>query len=387
MTMTRVVMRRRESRWLGVVVIASAVLLFSSLIFFQSMMVTKERSLLASGFRLIIDSETAAEETIYQLLEPSSIHNSNSSATYYNTSNAKVGDIFVPGSLSVSRKESYERCYVDPLRYQKHFRPRRTCAISKKYNLTYFMIAKAGSSTCRHVMGNTFEATEKQCGNNDDDIGGTNDDDSMYRFTIFREPSSRFLSSYQEAIQRDYSSNHATVVPPEYQNAFVEPLKHLRLKDLFETEHGRTTLMGALEQFMKVYDGRVPFNGHLRLQVPRLYNPKTRRTIPLDAVFDTTTMQQNFEALAERVHAVRPEKVIRAYDRGDRRINMTSVSLDARREICQLAAIDYCCLNYALPPECQGTVQCQWIHKPEITEDLLIDTISPYPPRAPILRS
>ena len=29
--------------------------------------------------------------------------------------------------------------------------------------------------------------------------------------------------------------------------------------------------------------------------------------------------------------------------------------------ICQLAAIDYCCLNFKLPPECRNSgVKCTW---------------------------
>lgn len=364
---------RRIAPWLGIAFMASAVLVVNTRNFFRT--ISQERFLSGSPASY---HQMSNAKNLNKLGMPIPI--TNSSATS-DTANAKAGDIFAPGSLSISRKESYERCYVDPLRYKNHFRPSRTCAISEKYNLTYFMIAKAGSSTCRKLMGDTFEATERQCGNNAADIG--TDNDSMHHFTIFREPSSRFLSSYQEAVQRDFHANHPNNVPPEYKDSFVEPIKHLTLKDLYETDDGSAAFMYAIEKFMKTYDGRVPFNGHLRLQLPRLYNPKSQRTIPLDAVFDTKTMQQNFEALAQQVDATKPEEVIRAYDRGDRRINMTSLSMASRREICQLAAIDYCCLNYELPPECEDSVQCQWTHKPDIVDELLIDTISPYPPIVP----
>jgi len=72
-------------------------------------------------------------------------------------------------------------------------------------------------------------------------------------------------------------------------------------------------------------------------------------------------------------------EVIHAYDKGSKRIDMVSLSFDVRRKICELTAIDYCCLNYELPLECKGVVQCQWIHKPEISEELLIEPITPSP--------
>lgn len=36
-----------------------------------------------------------------------------------------------------------------------------------------------------------------------------------------------------------------------------------------------------------------------------------------------------------------------------RRFDSSFVSLETKRRICKLAAIDYCCLNLQLPPECE----------------------------------
>jgi len=53
-----------------------------------------------------------------------------------------------------------------------------------------------------------------------------------------------------------------------------------------------------------------------------------------------------------------------------RRFNISQVSEDTQRRICRLAAIDYCCLNFPLPPACQPQnappgkqVYCQWVNR------------------------
>lgn len=58
----------------------------------------------------------------------------------------------------------------------------------------------------------------------------------------------------------------------------------------------------ALEQFIQDYDAQEPFDGHLRLQIPRLNNPETGRTVRLDALYDTTNMEQSFQELGNRVN-------------------------------------------------------------------------------------
>lgn len=287
------------------------------------------------------------------------------------------GDIFVPGSLPISRLEALKKCYVDPTKYQNHFRSRITCVVSEKYNLTYLMVAKAGSSTSRVVMKESFEGEETKCTNQQLANIGTDQDDTISHFTFVREPSSRFLSSYQEAIKHNFYYNHTTHVPDRYHKAFLGPIEQFQYSELFGTDEGRIAFMAAIEDFMQVYNGDMPFDGHLRLQVPRLFHQKSKQTFRLDAVYDIKTMEQNFQELADKVRTEMPPKVVHAYDRGDRRIAITSLSLEARRKICQLTAIDYCCLNYELPPECADLVQCRWIHKPEIATELLIEPVSP----------
>merc|ERR1712130_339903 len=43
------------------------------------------------------------------------------------------------------------------------------------------------------------------------------------------------------------------------------------------------------------------------------------------------------------------------------RIDRSEIHSQASKKICQLLALDYCCLNFVLPPECNHSgVTCEW---------------------------
>lgn len=68
-----------------------------------------------------------------------------------------------------------------------------------------------------------------------------------------------------------------------------------------------------------------------------------------------------------------------------RRFNPKLVSIETKRRICQLAAIDYCCLNMMLPAECKNVdISCAldkdengdyriqpWTHPNEVAKERL----------------
>merc|ERR1712238_420601 len=41
-------------------------------------------------------------------------------------------------------------------------------------------------------------------------------------------------------------------------------------------------------------------------------------------------------------------------------LDLSRVSVAVQHKVCQLSALDYCCLNYRLPPICEGVVSCRW---------------------------
>lgn len=303
------------------------------------------------------------------------------------------GQEFTPGTLEMSRLETFQRCFTDPVRYHHHFnlRPEQIiCSASETFNLMYYLIEKAGSSTGRYVMKHLFNATEMYwCSERKkwDQFHFTelnSNDTSKFHFTFFREPTSRFVSSYQEVIVRWFLSNKTMDIPNQYSQVF-QPFKTLQrgqYNELYTATEGQQVVIGALRQFIQAYDAKLPFETHLRLQIPRLTNPATGRTMRLDGIYDTRDIEQAFHTLGNMVNATSDATVI--HDRSSPRLDTSMLSISEKCKICQLSAIDYCCLNYKLPAECKNSVTCRWIRTPSKQlgpdEELLIEPVSLYPP-------
>jgi hypothetical protein len=299
----------------------------------------------------------------------------------------KHGDLFTPGSLQMNKSETLRRCYMDPHRYKNHMRKRSTCSFSNEYMLVYHMVAKAGSSTARTIMKESFNATENAC-------MASNDNDAYFRFTFVRNPFSRFISSYQEMVKRIILSEGIamSLIPEQYGSFLAAYPTKSSVGNMTEDER---TL--AFLQFVHVYDAAIPFDGHLRLQTPRLVKHDGRgRALDLDSVVDTHDMDDHWISMAKCVQApLPPEAGLRANPGRTMILNVTTIDPATRRKICQLSALDYCCLNYPLPPECmpqhgddesslggseEAIVQCRWVMKPGTSNQLMIEDVSPYPP-------
>ena len=309
------------------------------------------------------------------------------------------GDVFAPGTLSMSRLEAFSMCYIDPVRYKKHLQRPLLCAISETYNISYHLIPKSASSTGRHVMKETFAAEEHHC--------SQNERQTNLHFTIVRDPLSRFLASFDEMLLR-YVSRHAVqrkfILPDEYASALV-PYRKVPYRKFVRTPPHR--LKDTLIKFVQNYDAAYPFDPHLRLQVPALANPVSGEPLPfIDALWDVSSLNHDnddknenaWDALAQQVHAPKPPATLRARQ-SQRRYNITADGTAKERrtlqKICQLQAIDYCCLNYPLPDACQGVVSCQWknvttraatttTNQQQHHQDgmlLRIVPVSPHPPR------
>jgi hypothetical protein len=106
------------------------------------------------------------------------------------------------------------------------------------------------------------------------------------------------------------------------------------------------------------YDGRNPFDIHLNFQVPLLSN-KEGYPIYLTELHNTTNAEGDWKSIAKRYlgddyEFKNKDGVIegRSYPR---RFNIKLVSAETQRRICELALIDYCCLNFPLPEVCQDS--------------------------------
>jgi hypothetical protein len=297
--------------------------------------------------------------------------------------NPKPGDIFAPGSLPLSRLETYHKCYVDPCRYKGHKkRSGNMCDISEPHKMVYFLSAKCGSSTGRYVMQEYFNATEKTCKENEF-LDGSN---GFTRIAFSRDPYSRFFAGYQQAIKNMLigKKNPAVPNPPKYLPdkyipSFYDTLEpYTGLFGILATGRGDEILNNALQQFIQAYSGDIAFDPHLTLQVPFFVAQATGRTRPLDVMLDTKEMTQAFEDYADSFGIPQPRQLsanARQYSIGDQ-----GLTQEEKQKICQFSAIDYCCLNYELPEECKDVVQCQWTEPSEFPGELLIEAVSPLPP-------
>ena len=282
---------------------------------------------------------------------------------------AAVGRVFLPGSITAdSRIDVMRRCYVDPQKlHLRHF-SQELCSISEKYKLVYYLMPKSGSSTGRHVMKHDFDATER---------GGCKHMDlsAYFRFAILRNPVSRFFASYEEMFVRRLGK--LDLIPKKFR-AFMKPYEGFEYKQysaMFDDPAGVTQLTRTFEEFMGLWDGN-PFDNHLSLQVPSLADPITGRISGIDMVFDTHKMEESFGEIAKRVGAAEPRIIKgRAYPR---RMNVSDISAEAWRQLCRIAAVDFCCLNYPLPAQClepTPAVQCRYRSAGRGAADLLVEPV------------
>jgi len=300
----------------------------------------------------------------------------------------KEGVLFVPGSLNLTRIETFQRCYVDPDQYQHHFGLRRKRdEVSETYKLVYVQQAKAGSSSARHIMRKLFGDTEGKIFD-----PKPHEKDQFHRFTFTRDPMSRFLSSFHEAL---IAWNRKSYLPKEQGKFdFLRQFYALeRRKRSHYVQFNERRITQMLEEFVREYDGNDVPEDHLRLQVPNLIikqkKGEKQTWMPhLDAIYDIENMDEEFTKMwmastaynnNTKTTTVGEHKYKRAMH-----INASLISLETRRKICQLSALDFCCLNHRLPPECEGVVGCQWRRHPDqhtnsSSSTLAITALSPYP--------
>ena len=89
------------------------------------------------------------------------------------------------------------------------------------------------------------------------------------------------------------------------------------------------------------------------LQVPMLSNHKTGLPARVDEVFSTEKSAKNWEQIVAKYGQKLPQSDSLNARSIPRRFNTKLVSIETKQRICQISAIDYCCLNMKLPLECR----------------------------------
>lgn len=73
-----------------------------------------------------------------------------------------------------------------------------------------------------------------------------------------------------------------------------------------------------------------------------------------DEIYSTAQTIENWEYIAKWYGESLPEEGQYQARSVPRRVDKTFVSNETIRRICKLSALDYCCLNLPLPPECNS---------------------------------
>mmetsp|Transcript_31063 Transcript_31063/g.34755 ORF Transcript_31063/g.34755 Transcript_31063/m.34755 type:complete len:484 (+) Transcript_31063:59-1510(+) len=290
-------------------------------------------------------------------------------ATTTEATTIRAGDIFVPGSLNMTRFETHQRCYVDEVLYKNHRQQPANRYVSEQHKLIYFQITKGGSSRIRKKMDDFFDnILQHPCskmGIKQRDVTRFNND-TFHKFTFSREPTSRFVSAFFEAMLRWFTrpENIGSLVPPTKElEDFVRVYNQTYLKE----DDGH--VVEAFETFVTHnYDGYTLPNNHLTLQIAQIFRPKNCLRLDvihdlenLDNVFHEMLMGQGLEAKTFQIEKEKKQTPQQRHARPSKfHLNLSRVSVEVQQKVCQLSALDYCCLNYRLPPECEGVVSCRW---------------------------
>ncbi len=91
----------------------------------------------------------------------------------------------------------------------------------------------------------------------------------------------------------------------------------------------------------------------LTLQVTNLVFPNGQ-PFPVTTLYNATEAESGWQEIASHNGVTIPSGEMKVGRKKTRRINMSLISNRTKRKICQILALDYCCLNIALPEVCSS---------------------------------
>lgn len=301
---------------------------------------------------------------------------------------------FKPGALQQSSAKTLQQCFVDANKYAEHTKRSQkniVVSISHKHKIIYRNIPKSASSTARHAMMDFLEGEDQQVYHNKMMNLAHNEHYTMISF--IREPLTRFFSSYDEAFFRmgpwmGDIKGEIVFDKPKMRNWYHD-VKHkldkypylyegmkeindfrkmycpkdvlatgkfLRCNDYDSIDDGR--LLKRFERFVNEYDGIKPFDIHLNMQTTNLIYGKTGEPLPITTLYNSSDAEKGWQEVASRVGVTIPDDEMKHGRHQSRRFDVSKVSEVTQRKICQILALDYCCLNFELPKVCSEGVYC-----------------------------
>ncbi|KAL9180733.1 hypothetical protein ACHAXT_011186 [Thalassiosira profunda] len=302
-----------------------------------------------------------------------------------------------PGTLDMPPAEALRYCYVNATIYKNHTKEGKQSlvSLSDRHKLIYRNIPKSSSSSARHAMQDYLDGEDSRMKH--DTMEELVHRKRYQMISFIRDPLNRFYSSYDEAFFRmgPWMLNGPIVrdkprIRQAYNNSKWRVEKYPYLYEGFDTiddfrqlycpaevlATGRFldcngipsiddgNLAHRFEQFVRDYSGLDPFDIHLNLQMGSLIFP-TGEPFPVTKLYNATDAEKGWQEVAGRRGVEIPDGEMTHGRKITRRFNVSLVSKEAKRKICRLLALDYCCLNMQLPKVCREAgedeaVYCSW---------------------------
>lgn len=172
------------------------------------------------------------------------------------------------------------------------------------------------------------------------------------------------------AIHKSYMSNKHKIDPYSYLYEGMGSINDFRKmycpSELLEQKNGYIkctevntiddgSLTRRFEHFVNDYDGTDPFDSHLRLQVSFLvYNSRSNGApLPVRSIYNASNAHAGWRDIAIEKGVVLPNDGTTLGRKNSRKFNLSLVSNATKQKICQIVALDYCCLNLQLPDVCK----------------------------------
>jgi len=294
---------------------------------------------------------------------------------------------FKPGTLQLSSAQTLQQCFVDVKKYEAHTSSSQepvVTSISHKHKFIYHNIPKSASSTGRHAMFDYLEGKDYSLPFDTMIKLVTNHNYNYMMISFIREPLSRFYSSYDEAyfrmgpwmgggelvrnqpgLREHYQTVKYKVDKYPYLYEGMKEINDFRKmycpKEVLDTgvflnceeydsiDDGR--LLNRFEQFVNDYNGIEPFDIHLSMQVTNLIYD-TGEPLPISTLYNASDAEKGWQEVARQHGVTIPDGELTHGRHQSRRFDVSKVSEATQHKICQILALDYCCLNFKLPKVC-----------------------------------
>ncbi|KAL7475609.1 hypothetical protein ACHAW6_001522 [Cyclotella cf. meneghiniana] len=289
-----------------------------------------------------------------------------------------------PGTLQMSSNEALRRCHVNMTQYANHFLQRTFVfvSMSENHKLIYRNVPKSASSSSRHAMENVFGGADKRM--KPEEIKTLVRDEGYHLISFIRDPLERFYSSYDEAYFRKgpwfgegrlvrnrpgerngyFKTKHKVDPYPylyegmetydDYRDKFCDKKSDKECKTADTVDDGDLTR--RFERFVNDYNGVDPFDIHLGLQVPFLFEPQTGEPLPVSMLYNASNAEVDWLKIANDHDVQVPDNGLIHEKRTPWRINIDLVMDATKQKNCKMMMLDYCCLNLELPEVCKQRI-------------------------------